>query len=170
MTGLDGWRRWGLIAPPFLWLAVFFLLPLAVVAGISLSQSADEIPPYEPLFTQTPGGLHGNATLENYRVVCAGCLRAYSNSLFYAALATALCIMLGYPIAFAIARAPKAWRNPLLFLVILPFWTSLLIRVYAWIAILQPTGLLNRALHALGLIDAPVLLIYNDFSVLLGLV
>src|SRR6185312_1237817 len=76
----------------------------------------------------------------------------------------------GYPIAFAIARAPKAWRNPLLFFVILPFWTSLLIRIYAWIAILQPTGFLNRALQALGLIDAPLLLIYTDFSVVLGLV
>jgi putrescine transport system permease protein len=81
-----------------------------------------------------------------------------------------LCLLVGYPIAFAIVRAPKAWRNPLLFFVILPFWTSLLIRVYAWIAILQPTGLLNRALSALGLIHGPVLLIYNDFSVVLGLV
>jgi putrescine transport system permease protein len=170
MTELDGWRRWALIAPPFAWLAIFFLLPLAVVAGISLSQSADAIPPYEPLFAYTAGGLHSNASLENYRVACEGCLRAYTNSLVYAALATGLCLLIGYPIAFAIARAPRAWRNPLLFLVILPFWTSLLIRVYAWIAILQPTGLLNRALRALGLIDAPVLFIFNDFSVLLGLV
>jgi putrescine transport system permease protein len=170
MTGLEGWRRWALIAPPFVWLLVFFLLPLSVVAGISLSQSADTIPPYAPLFVRGPTGLESGATLENYRVICQGCLRAYSNSLFYAALATVLCLLVGYPIAFAIARAPRAWRNLLLFLVILPFWTSLLIRVYAWIAILQPTGLVNRALRALGLIDAPILLIYNDFSVVLGLV
>jgi putrescine transport system permease protein len=170
MTGLAGWRRWALIGPPFVWLLVFFLLPLGVVAGISLSRSADTIPPYAPLFVHTARGLASNATLDNYRVICEGCLRAYLNSLAYAALATGLCLPVGYPIAFAIARAPKAWRNPLLFLVILPFWTSLLIRVYAWIAILQPTGLVNRALRALGLIDAPILLIYNDFSVILGLV
>jgi putrescine transport system permease protein len=163
------WRRWALIAPPFVWLAVFFLLPLGVVAAISLAQSADTIPPYTPLFMHGPNGLESHATLDNYRLI-AGDLHAYLNSLAYAAAATALCLLVGYPIAFAIARAPKAWRNPLLFFVILPFWTSLLIRVYAWIAILQPTGLLNRALHALGLIDAPILLIYNDFSVVLGLV
>lgn len=169
MTGFGFWRRWALIAPPFLWLAVFFLLPLGVVAAISLAQSADAIPPYTPLFTQGPGGLQSHAALDNYRLI-AGDLRAYANSLIYAAVATTLCLLVGYPIAFAIARAPRAWRNPLLFLVILPFWTSLLIRVYAWIAILQPTGLVNRALRALGLIDTPLLLINNNFSVVLGLV
>ena len=165
-----GWRRWALIAPPFLWLAVFFLLPLGVVAAISLAQSADAIPPYTALLSHGPDGLQSNATLDNYRLIIEGDLRAYANSLIYAGLATALCLLVGYPIAFAIARAPRAWRNSLLFFVILPFWTSLLIRVYAWIAILQPTGLFNRALGALGLIDAPLLLIYNNFSVVLGLV
>jgi putrescine transport system permease protein len=169
MTGW-GWRRWLLIAPPFAWLLVFFLLPLGVVAAISLSQSADTIPPYTPLLTHGPNGLESPASFANYRLIAQGDLRAYANSLGFAALATVLCLLVGYPIAFAIARAPKAWRNPLLFFVILPFWTSLLIRVYAWIAILQPTGLLNRVLLALKLIDAPLLLIYNDFSVVLGLV
>jgi putrescine transport system permease protein len=169
MMGL-GWRRWLLIAPPFLWLLVFFLLPLGVVAGISLSQSTDTIPPYTPLLTHGPGGFENHASLANYYLIAQGDLRAYANSLGFAALATVLCLLVGYPIAFAIARAPQAWRNPLLFLVILPFWTSLLIRVYAWIAILQPTGLLNRALLFLGIIHAPVLLIYTDFSVVLGLV
>jgi putrescine transport system permease protein len=169
MMGL-GWRRWLLIAPPFLWLLVFFLLPLGVVAAISLSQSADTIPPYTPLLTHGPSGIENHASFANYRLIAQANLRAYANSLGFAGLATVLCLLVGYPIAFAIARAPKAWRNPLLFLVILPFWTSLLIRVYAWIAILQPTGLLNRALLSLGLIHAPVLMIYNDFSVVLGLV
>jgi len=170
MTRTFGWRRWLLIGPPFVWLLVFFLLPLAVVAAISLSQSADTIPPYAPLVTHGPQGLENQATLANYREIAEGDVHAYANSLGFAAVATALCLSIGYPIAFAIARAPKAWRNPLLFFVILPFWTSLLIRVYAWIAILQPTGLLNRALAGLGLIDGPILLIYNDFSVVLGLV
>jgi putrescine transport system permease protein len=165
-----GWWRWLLIGPPFLWLLVFFLLPLGIVAAISLTQAADTIPPYTPLFTRGPNGLESHASLANYRLIAEGDLRAYANSLGFAALATVLCLLAGYPMAFAIARAPRAWRNPLLFFVILPFWTSLLIRVYAWIAILQPTGLLNRALAALGLIHAPLLLIYNDFSVVLGLV
>jgi len=165
-----GWRRWLLIGPPFLWLLVFFLLPLAVVAAISLSQSADTIPPYTLLVAHSPHGLESRASLANYREIAEGDLRAYGNSLAFAGVATVLCLLVGYPIAFSIVRAPKTWRNPLLFFVILPFWTSLLIRVYAWIAILQPTGLLNRALSALGLIHSPVLLIYNDFSVVLGLV
>jgi len=165
-----GWRRWLLIGPPFLWLLVFFLLPLAVVAAISMSQSADTIPPYTPLIAYGPHGLESQASLVNYREIAEGDLRAYGNSLAFAGVATVLCLLVGYPIAFAMVRAPKAWRNPLLFFVILPFWTSLLIRVYAWIAILQPTGLLNRALHALGVIDAPLLLINNNFSVVLGLV
>jgi putrescine transport system permease protein len=170
MIGFGFWRRCLLIAPPFLWLLLFFLLPLGVVAAISLTQAADTIPPYTPLLTYGQNGFESQASLANYRLIAEGDLRAYGNSLGFAALATMLCLLVGYPIAFAIARAPKAWRNPLLFLVILPFWTSLLIRIYAWIAILQPTGLLNRALSALGLIDKPILLIYNDFSVLLGLV
>ena len=166
---LWGWRRWALIAPPFLWLAVLFLLPLGVVAAISLAQSADTIPPYTALVTRGPDGFAFHGALDNYRLIAAD-LHAYINSLTYAAAAAALCLLVGYPIAFAIARAPNSWRNPLLFLVILPFWTSLLIRVYAWIAILQPTGLANRAMRALGLIDAPILLINNNFSVMLGLV
>jgi putrescine transport system permease protein len=170
MIGFGFWRRCLLIAPPFLWLLLFFLLPLGVVAAISLTQAADTIPPYTPLLTYGQNGFESQASLANYRLIAEGDLRAYGNSLGFAALATMLCLLVGYPIAFAIARAPKAWRNPLLFLVILPFWTSLLIRIYAWIAILQPTGLLNRALSALGLIDKPILLIYNDFSVVLGLV
>jgi putrescine transport system permease protein len=169
MTGFGG-GRWALIGPPFVWLLVFFLLPLGVVAAISLAQSADTIPPYTPLLTWTSSGIENRATLDNYRLIVAGDLHAYANSLFYAAVTTTLCLLVGYPIAFAIARAPKAWRNPLLFFVILPFWTSLLIRIYAWIAILQPTGLVNRTLQAMGLTHAPLLLIYNDFSVVLGLV
>jgi putrescine transport system permease protein len=170
VRGFGVWRRWALILPPFVWLGIFFLLPIGVVAAISLSQSADAIPPYLPLVDRGPAGLESHATLDNYRLAVEGDLRPLAASLTYAAVATLLCLAVGYPIAFAIARAPQAWRGLLLFLVILPFWTSLLIRVYAWIAILQPTGFLNRGLRALGLIDAPLLLIYNDFSVVLGLV
>jgi putrescine transport system permease protein len=106
----------------------------------------------------------------NYRELAQGCLRAYGNSLGFAALATVLCLLIGYPVAFAISRAPGVWRQLLLFFVMLPFWTSFLIRVYAWIAILQPSGLLNRILLATGVIDAPLPLLYNGFAVELGLV
>ncbi len=170
MIGLGAWGRRLLIGLPFLWLAVFFLLPLLFVAGISFAESADTIPPFRPLLSATAQGLHSDATLANYRELAQGCLRAYTNSLLNAALATLLCLLIGYPIAFAIACAPGVWRQLLLFLVMLPFWTSFLIRVYAWIALLQPSGLINRLLLALGVVNAPLPLLYNAFSVELGLV
>lgn len=159
MTGTGAGLRRLLIGLPLVWLAVFFLLPLAIVAAISFAESADAIPP----FTLT-------WTLANYEALCSGCVRVYVNSLGLAALATALCLLIGYPVAFAIARTPGVWRQLLLFLVMLPFWTSFLIRVYAWVAILQPSGLVNRLLLAAGLIETPLPLLYNSFSVILGLV
>jgi putrescine transport system permease protein len=170
LTAVPPWLQRLLIGLPFLWLGVFFLLPLLIVAGISLAEPADAIPPFEPLIAVTPGGPQSNVTLSNYRELAHACLRVYANSLGNAALATLLCLLIGYPIAFAIARASRAWRPLLLFLVMLPFWTSFLIRVYAWIALLQPSGLVNRALLAAGLIEEPVPLLYNAFSVQLGLV
>ena len=164
------WLRRGLIGLPFAWLVLFFLLPLAIVAGISFAESADAIPPYTPLLTHTAAGIEAHGTIENYRELLRGCLRAYGNSLELAALATLLCLLIGFPIAFAISRAPGVWRQLLLFFVMLPFWTSFLIRVYAWLAILQPSGLLNRLLRAARLIDAPLPLLYNGFAVELGLV
>ena len=159
-----------MIGLPFLWLALFFLLPLAIILGISFGESSDAIPPYRPLVTISAAGLETHLSLANYRLLAEGCLQAYRDSFGYAALATLLCLGIGYPIAFAIARAPPAWRQLLLFFVMLPFWTSFLIRVYAWIAILQPTGLVNRLLLASGIIDRPLPLLYNAFSVELGLV
>jgi putrescine transport system permease protein len=159
MTGIGSGLRRALIGLPFLWLGVFFLLPLAIVAAISFAESADAIPPFRLTWT-----------LANYCTLAQGCLRVYLSSLGLAALATLLCLLIGYPVAFAIARAPGVWRQLLLFLVMLPFWTSFLIRVYAWIAILQPSGLVNRLLLSAGLIEAPLPLLYNGFSVTLGLV
>ncbi len=159
MTGIGPSLRRALIGLPFVWLGVFFLLPLAIVAAISFAESADAIPPFNLTWT-----------LANYCTLALGCLRVYLSSLGLAALATLLCLLIGYPVAFAIARAPGVWRQLLLFLVMLPFWTSFLIRVYAWIAILQPSGLVNRLLLAIGVIEAPLPLLYNGFSVTLGLV
>jgi putrescine transport system permease protein len=170
MTGIGPWLRRVLIGLPFFWLGLFFLLPLAIVAAISFAESADTIPPFSPLVAAGPAGLESHATLANYCTLAQGCLRVYLSSLGLAALATLLCLLIGYPMALAIARAPGVWRQLLLFLVMLPFWTSFLIRVYAWIALLQPSGLINRLLLAAGLIEAPLPLLYNGFSVELGLV
>jgi putrescine transport system permease protein len=168
MTGIGRSGRLVMIGLPFLWLALFFLLPLLIVLKISLAHSAIGIPPYTPLFTGH--GLH--ATFANFALLARDdlYLRAYLGSLGYAALATVMCLAIGYPIAHAIARAPTRWRQPLLFLVVLPFWTSFLIRVYAWMAILEPNGLLNRLLLTAGLTKAPLPLLNNGFSVELGLV
>jgi len=117
-------------------------------------------------------GLELHATLANFGLIAKDdlYLRAYLGSLGNAALATALCLLIGYPIAYAIARSQGSVRQILLFLIILPFWTSFLIRVYAWMAILEPQGLLNQFLIALGLISTPLPLLNNQFSVELGLV
>ncbi len=172
MTGLGWTGRLALIGAPFLWLALFFLLPLLIVVKISLAESTIGIPPYTPLFAYDGSGLRLHATSTNFALLAGDdlYLRAYLGSLANAALATALCLIIGYPVAYAIARSQGVQRQVLLFLVMLPFWTSFLIRVYAWIAILEPNGLLNQGLIAMGLISAPLPLLNNQFSVELGLV
>ncbi len=172
MIGIGRGGRLVLIGLPFAWLGLFFLLPLLIVVKISLARSAIGIPPYTPLLLDDGSGLKIQATLANFALLASDdlYLRAYLGALGNAALATALCLALGYPIAYAIARSPGRWRLLLLFLVMLPFWTSFLIRVYAWIAILKPNGLLNQLLIAIGLITTPLPLLNNAFSVELGLV
>ena len=172
MTGLGRIGRLVLIGAPFLWLLVFFLLPLLIVVKISLAESTIGIPPYTPLLANGNNSLEWRGTLANYALIAGDriYLRAYLGSLGNAALATALCLLTGYPIAYAIACSHGIRRQLLLFLVIMPFWTSFLIRVYAWIAILEPQGLLNQLLIALGVVTAPLPLLNNQFSVQLGLV
>lgn len=164
------------VAGPWAWLAVFVLAPLAIVTKISLSETASAQPPYRPLL---PSSLDSEAWrafaealgLESYRTLLSDDLYWQSalSSLAVAAGSTALLILLGYPIALAMARAPRGWRPVLAALVILPFWTSFLIRIYAWIAILKPDGLLNAALLALGLVDAPLSILGTDGAVVLGI-
>ena len=172
MIGIGRVGRLLLIGVPFLWLALFFLLPLLIVVKISVAESVVGIPPYTPLVTRDAAGFKLQATLANFALLASNqlYLRAYLGSLANAALATVLCLLLGYPIAYAIALARGARRQLLLFLVMLPFWTSFLIRVYAWIAILEPNGLLNEFLIGVGLIATPLPLLNNQFSVELGLV
>jgi putrescine transport system permease protein len=168
----DRWRRWAVLALPYAWLALFFLAPFLIVLKISLAESAIGIPPYTPLLGTGPDGTILQVSLDNFALLASDALyiRAWLNAVGFAAAATGIALLLGYPMAYAIVRAPAAWRGRLLLLVILPFWTSFLIRVYAWIGLLKGNGLVNNALIALGLIDAPLPLLNNSFSVMVGLV
>jgi putrescine transport system permease protein len=168
----EGTRRAAVVAPPYLWLALFFLAPFLIVLGISLSEQAIGIPPYAPLVIHDGAGFHLHVSLANYFFLASDSLyaHAYLQSLVYAAAATFCCLLLGYPMAYGVVRAPRAWRGRLLLLVILPFWTSFLIRVYAWIGLLQGNGLINRLLVASGLVHAPLPLLDNSFAVMVGLV
>jgi putrescine transport system permease protein len=168
----DTGRRAAILVLPGAWLALFFLAPFLIVLGISLAEQAIGIPPYTALVMRGPDGLAFHGSLDNYALLASDALyaRAYLDSVLYAAFATVLALLVGYPMAYAIVRAPKAWRGRLLLLVILPFWTSFLIRVYAWIGLLQNNGLFNSALIHLGLVRGPLPLLNSLFAVQVGLV
>jgi putrescine transport system permease protein len=165
-------RRWAVLALPYAWLALFFLVPFAIVLKISLAEQAIGVPPYTPLFATGEDGTRLQATIGSYLFLFGDSLylRAYLNAIKFAGVATLCCLLLGYPMAYGIVRAPRAWRGMLLLMVILPFWTSFLIRVYAWIGLLKGNGLINNLLLATGLIDAPLALLNNAFAVYLGIV
>lgn len=165
------------VAVPFLWLAAFFLLPFLIVFKISLSDDAVAQPPYQPVFGFGEGWAairEKLATLdfENYAFVLGDWLYVYSymQSIALAAIATVILVITGYPVAYAIARAPRNWRPILLLLVVLPFFTSFLIRVYAWIGILSREGLLNELLLSLGVISTPLEILSTNIAVVIGMV
>jgi putrescine transport system permease protein len=165
------------VAVPFVWLVMFFLLPFLIVLKISLSDDAVAQPPYVPVFNFSEGwtALREKVSmldLENYAFVLGDWLYVYSymQSLLLAAVATALLIFVGYPVAYAIARSPRGLRPILLLLVILPFFTSFLIRVYAWIGILSREGLLNQSLLSLGIISQPLEILSTNIAVVIGMV
>ena len=156
---------------PLAWLTVFFAFPFLLVAKLSMSDVALAIPPYVPqLDWNRPGDFLRGLDLETYARLASDRLYvdAYLSSLRLAAIGTAILLAIGYPIAYGVARCPPGARLALVMAVMLPFWTSFLIRVYAWIAILKPAGLLNAALGALGL--PPVAILNTEAAVLLGLV
>jgi putrescine transport system permease protein len=179
-TALEQWRAWVRHVPilaPLLWLIVFFVLPTLIVLKLSFSQTALAQPPYTPIFDLSAGwqGLKdffGGLSLENYRSLGSDgiYLGSYLKSLEVATLSTALLLLIGYPIAYAMARAPRRAQTILLMLVILPFWTAFLIRIYAWMTILQRDGLLNELLLALRIIDAPVTWLASDTAIYIGIV
>jgi putrescine transport system permease protein len=165
------------ILAPYAWLIAFFLLPFLIVMKISLSQTAIAQPPYLPVFDPLAGWegfkeFIGGLSLEGYASILADPLYfwSYLKSIEIAAISTAILLLIGYPVAYALVRAPRRWQGVLVLLVVLPFWTSFLIRVYAWINILQHDGLLNQALIALRIIDAPVSWLATDHAVYIGIV
>jgi putrescine transport system permease protein len=173
-------RIWGsraVLLLPYLWLVVFFLAPFAIVLKISVSQTAIAQPPYVPVFDLAAGwqGLQdfvARLTLEGYQLIASDriYLSSYLKSLQIAGLSTAILLLIGYPVAYGIARAPRLLQPLLVMLVVLPFWTSFLIRVYAWITILQRDGLLNDMLLALHVVNEPVAWLSSDTAIYIGIV
>jgi putrescine transport system permease protein len=168
--------RFAAIAP-YLWMVLFFLVPFGFVLKISLSQTAIAQPPYLPVFDLTQGVAALKASfaallLDNFRLLITDDLYvlSYLRSLVVAVVSTSILLLIGYPIAYGMARLPRRWQSIAMMLVIVPFWTSFLIRIYAWINILQHDGLLNQILLALNLVAAPVVWLSTDSAMYLGIV
>jgi putrescine transport system permease protein len=171
------WVTRAAIFVPYAWLIAFFLAPFLIVLKISVSQTTIAQPPYIPVLDIAAGWegvkqFFAALSAENYTTLFSDSLYAWSylKSLQVAAISTLVLLLIAYPVAYALARVPRRWQGVLVLMVVLPFWTSFLIRVYAWINILQHDGLLNRALLALRIIDAPVTWLATDTAVYLGIV
>ncbi len=171
------WGRRLVVLIPYFWLAAFFLVPFLIVLKLSLSETAIAQPPYLPQFDPAAGlaGLKefiGGLSLDNYRLLLSDWLylSSYLHSLTVALISTALLLLIGVPLAYGIARAPRGLQPVLFVLVVLPFWTSFLIRIYAWMTILQRYGLLNQALLGLGLVGEPPVWLSTDTAVIIGMV
>jgi putrescine transport system permease protein len=176
MTGRTFTRRLteGLVpAVPYLWLGVLFLVPFLIVLKISLSDPAVAQPPYRPVFEWGDiAGFFSGLDLENFELLTQDDLyfTATLSSVRIAAVSTLLLLLVGFPVAYGMARAPERYRSLLVALVILPFWTSFLIRIYAWVAILKPEGFLTQALMGLGLISEPIEILNTETAVYIGIV
>jgi putrescine transport system permease protein len=165
------------IGVPFSWLCVFFLLPFCILLYISFVDMGADIHPFKPLWDPQTGILH--LKYENYLSILRSgdggeifktlYVEAYVRSIWYALWTAVLCLLIGYPFAYFIARSPVSVRPALLMMVMLPFWTSFLLRVYAWKGILADQGVLNKALVALGLVSEPIQMLYTNVSMLVGM-
>jgi putrescine transport system permease protein len=181
MTGADqqqrSIRRQLAIAIPYAWLVVFFLVPFLIVLKISFSQGAIALPPYTPVLDWTAGwqGIEkffAGLSFDNYRLLGSDpiYLLSYLKSLEIAAFSTLMLLIIGYPIAYGMARTPRRLQAILVVLVVLPFWTSFLIRIYAWMNILQRDGLLNQLLTALHIVREPPVWLATDTAIYIGIV
>jgi putrescine transport system permease protein len=164
------------IALPFAWLAIFFALPFLFVLKISFSRQRDGRPPYEPVFDTSAGWSNLEEARkfsgDSYSSLLSDSLyiEAYLSSLWIAAIATLLALLIAYPLAYAMTRAPKRWQAILIVLAVAPFWTSFLIRIYAWIVILKDEGLLNQLLLSVGIISSPIQIYATQWAVVIGIV
>lgn len=168
----DNWRG-VVVAIPFIWLLLFFLTPFFIVAKISLAELAIASPPFTKMIEWTDSGVVTiRLVFDNFIYILEDSLYfdTYVNSLKISVTSTILCLLFGYPIAYAIVRSGPVAKPVLLFLVILPFWTSFLLRVYAWMGLLADQGTINNLLIGMGLIDEPIRMLYTEFAVLLGIV
>ena len=174
----SNWTRWLPVAIPYAWSFIFFLLPFVIVLRISFSSAELSQPPYTPLFHPFTDSLSDTwAHFEEFntdsyvRVFTESVyIRAYLSSVGIAIVSTILTLLIGYPIAYGMARAPDRWRPTLLMLVILPFWTSFLIRIYAWMGILATDGFLNNLLIWLHVIKEPLVIMQTNWAVYIGIV
>lgn len=170
-------RRLLLIAVPYAWLGLFFLVPFLIVFKIALSDSALSIPPYTPTLDLAGGWtsikeFFQGLDFENFVFLTEDSLywKSYLGSLKIALISTVLTLLVGYPIAYAMAQSADEWRPTLMMLVILPFWTSFLIRVYSWVGIISNEGLLNQLLLGMGVIDTPLQIMNTPTAVYIGIV
>jgi putrescine transport system permease protein len=173
LTKLMPGQRWGVIAVPYLWMLLFFAIPFLIVLRISFSQrDQTSSPPYTPILEYIDSAVTMKLNLSHYATLVTDSLyiQAYASSLWIAAVSTLLALLIGYPMAYVIARLPPASRNIAMMLVVLPSWTSFLIRVYAWVGILKNNGLLNGLLLKLGLIDEPLKILYTPLATYIGIV
>ena len=168
----DNWRQI-IVVIPFIWLLVFFLAPFFIVAKISLAELAIASPPFTRMIEWTDGGIMTiRIVFDNFIFILEDrlYLDTYLNSLKISITSTIICLLFGYPIAYAIVRSGPVAKPVLLFLIILPFWTSFLLRVYAWMGLLADQGTINNLLISLGLIDEPIRMLYTEFAVYIGIV
>ena len=161
-----------MVIPPYLWLLLFFAVPFAIVLKISLAESAIAQPPYTALYEYVNDVLTLRVTFANYLFLLSDSLyfEAYLSSLRIAAISTVICLLIGYPIAYGIARMQGPMQSLLLMLVILPSWTSFLVRIYAWMGLLRNNGIINNVLLSLGVVDEPIRLLNTELAVYIGIV
>jgi len=170
---LGGMGRGWVVALPYVWLLLFFVVPFVIVLKISFAEMDLAIPPYKPLIEWIgKNSLAIKLNFDNYAFLFTDSLylHAFANSVKVAFISTVFCLLIGYPMAYGIARAAPNVRNVLLLLVILPFWTSLLLRVYAWIGLMKANGVINNILMSLGLIHEPLTMLYTPFAMYVGIV
>ncbi len=168
-------RNWKslVVFVPFFWLLVFFLAPFFIVLKISVSEATIASPPFLPMLEWVDEGvMHIKLVFDNFAYLWEDDLyfNTYVNSLKISSISTLFCLLIGYPMAYAIVRANETQKNILLMMIILPFWTSFLLRVYAWMGLLADQGTINDLLIALGIVDTPVRLLYTQFAVYVGIV